>query len=188
MTTQLTFEDVIASMIPKAAYICFKRYRRFQLPAEDFRSEMYVWVYGDGNAKVLRYLDNGQNFRLYRSLVDKGCEWGEREKAHTVGYSVDDVFWFTPRMVEGLMPLVLDDTFTQEDYRLGELATAVVDIRRVLRPADRLFFLENDNDSPLWGDAVARVINALGGRSPFQRRRVMSNAQAQAITRDTVDG
>lgn len=186
-----TFEDVVQYFVPKMARVCERRYRLYGLPYEDFKQEMYVYLYDKGQAKVRRWLASSpqQNFRIYRSLLDQGLAYGEREKAERVGYHVDDVFWYTPNMISAIMPLVLDDTFTEDSGKIGELVVSVIDVRRVLTDDERDFFLEHNDAHPMWEDTVQRLIGRLGGDRPYVgRRRVMTNAHSQAITKEADHG
>ena len=182
-----TFDQVAATFTRKAAVYVANRYRNYGVEFDDVQQELFVWLYDRGKKKVERWLANEpqQTTRIYRSLLDQGIRYAEREKAAKVGYSADDVYWYTPGTITGLMPLVLDDTFVQENGHVGELITMVVDIRRVMTPEDRDYFLFADEEWADWADRVQVLINRLGGNRPHVgRRRVMSNAQSIAITRD----
>jgi len=182
-----TFEQVEATFTRKAAVYVANRYRAYGVEADDVQQEIFVWLYSKGRKKVERWLANEpqQTTRVYRSMLDQGIRYAEREKAAKVGYNPDDVYWYTPGTVEGLMPLVLDDTFVQENGHVGELITMVIDIRRVMTPDDYWYFANNDESAPDWRDRVQVLINRLGGDRPYVgRRRAMSNAQAIAITKE----
>lgn len=184
-----TFEQIAATFTRKAAVYVANRYRNYGVEADDAQQEIFLWLYGKGTAKVERWLANEpqQTTRIYRSMIDQAVRYAEGEKAARVGYKVDDVYWYTPSSIEGLMPLVLDDTYVQENGHVGELITMVVDIRRVMQPDDYEFFTQNDESDVRWTDRVQTLVNRLGGDRPsIGRRRVISNAQAQAITREGV--
>jgi hypothetical protein len=145
---------------------------------------MRVWIYGEGREKVERWLANEpqQTTRIYRSLLDEGLAYAEREKAERVGYSVGDVYWYTPTIIERVMPDVLNPDFTEEAGHIGELTTIVVDIRRVMTPTLYEFFQQSDSADPDWHGQVQHLINLLGSADRPRRRRAKSNAQAQAET------
>lgn len=184
-TTEYTFEHISTLFVRKAANYTGHRYRLYGVEADDVAQEIYVWLYGDGKAKVERWLEGSpqQTTRIYRSMLDKALQYAEQEKAVKVGYRPDDVFWYTASSVEGLMPLVLDATFVQEHGVIGELITMVVDIRRVMNEYDTEFFMQNDDSHPMWADHLRMIVDKLGGNRPYVgRRRAMSNAHSQAIT------
>lgn len=185
MSDVYTFEQISSLFVRKAAGYTAHRYRLYGLEADEIAQEIYVWLYGKGKAKVERWLENEpqQTTRIYRSMLDKALGFAEREKAAKVGYHPDDVYWYTVSSVEGLMPLVLDDTYTQENGHVGELLTMVVDIRRVMTFDDLDYFIKHDESDADYRDQLQVLVNRLGGDRPYVgRRRVMSNAQAQAIT------
>lgn len=184
-TVSYSFEDIAAAFTRKASNYIGHRYRIWGIEPADVGQEIYLWLYGKGASKVRKWLDNEpqQTTRIYRSMLDVGITYAEREKATKVGYHVDDVYWYTPSAVEGLMPLVLDPTFTQENEHVGELITMVIDIRRVMKPDDFEWFTENDSEHVDYAERVRVIIDRLGGDRPHVgRRKVMTNATAQAIT------
>lgn len=180
-----TFEDVAVAFVRKAANYLGHRYRLWGVDPDDMSQEIAVWLYGKGEPKVRKWLANEpqQTTRIYRTMLDVGQRLAEREKAERVGYQVDDVWWYSPSTIEGLMPLVLDPTFTQQNEHVGELITMVIDIRRVMKPDDFEWFTDNDSDHADHSERVRALIDRLGGQRPFiGRRKVLSNSQANAIT------
>jgi hypothetical protein len=176
-----TFDEVSVAFVRKSSGYIANRYRHWSIDSDDIASEIHVWLYGKGTEKVQRWLANEpqQTTRIYRSMLDKGLEFAEKEKASKVGYHVDDVHWYTPSAIEGLMPLVLDPTYVQEKGVIGDLITMVLDIRRVMTPDDVEWFTDNDPDD----EHVRVLVDRLGGARPYVgRRRVISNAPATAIT------
>lgn len=200
----LTFTDVSDGLVPKAARYVSGRYRAYGVTADDVLQEMMCWLYGNGATNVRRWLAKSpqQSTRIYRSIVDVGRSYTEREKAARVGYEPDDIFYYTQATVEGLMPLVLDETYdgssgladnpTGKKHKKApgdgdELLAAIMDIRRAIkacRPWVRDVFQNGEPGVIHWDDAVLAVINHLGGEAPcVGRRRVQSNAAAQFETR-----
>ena len=190
MTTHYEFPDIAAAFVAKAANYIAWRYRHYGVECEDAQQEMYLWLYGEGRPKVEKWLANEpqQTTRIYRSLLDKGIQFAEGEKAERVGYKMDDIFWYSPAQVTGLMPLVLDATFTQENGHVGELITMVIDIRRVIAGNDLYdYFMQHADTDVQWNDNVQTVIDLLGGARPYVgRRKAMSNSRAIAITSQEV--
>jgi len=185
-----TFETVAASFVRKAAGYTGYRYRNYGVEPEDVISEINVWLFGDGRPKVEKWLGNEpqQTTRIYRSMLDVALKYAESEKANRVGYKPDDVWWYTKTSVEGLMPLALDPTYTQANGHVGETLTMVVDIRRVMTPEDHDYFTYCDDTDPDWSERLTDLVNRLGGQRPYVgRRKVLSNATAQAITETGYD-
>lgn len=190
MSTEYQFADIAAAFTNKAASYVAWRYRHYLVDRDDVMQELYVWLYGEGRVKVEKWLANEpqQTTRIYRSLLDVGIGYAEQEKAVKVGYKIDDIYWYSPSQVTGLMPLVLDATFVQENGHVGELITMVIDIRRVLGTGELYDYFMNHTDTDLaWDDNVQTVIDRLGGdRVYVGRRKAMSNARSQAITSQEV--
>lgn len=185
----------------KAAGLISKRYRNY-VTFEDVTNEIYVWLY-DHRSKVRKWLSSSpqQTTRIFRSFYDTARGYAEKEKATRVGYEVEDVAWYSYQLVEGLLPLALDSDFYPESVNErereapssnrrppsegGELMTMVIDIRRALNGTGlTVYFLENDSSSDVWESRVEQLVDFLGGMRPYiGRRKVLSNAAAQAVTR-----
>lgn len=204
-----TFEDISERFVHKAAGYVAWRYRAYGVEVTDLRQEMYAWLYGEGASRVRKWLRSSpqQTTRIYRSLVDAGVSYGEAEKAEKVGYDSDDVMWYSPTLVEGLMPLVLDETFDgdmpvegaesgrkskQVPHEAGNGLAMVLDIRRAL---DKLpdwvetCLRHEERGLGRWDDAVLAVVNFLGGSKPtIGKRKVLTNVAAKALTDDEGNG
>lgn len=189
MSHRHTFEDIAASFPAKASRYIAERYRSFGVERDDVQQECFVWLYGDGKRRVERWLESApqQTTRIYLSILEEARLYAEREKAYRAGYSYVDVWWYTPNMIESLIPLVLDDTYTRPSGEVDDLLSSVLDVRRVMDDEMYSFFIKYENDHPLWLEKVHEVINLLGGERP-RRRHVMSNAQSQAITGENYGG
>lgn len=205
------FSDV-EQLARKAAGSVSRRYRRWGTDFDTALSDIHLWMYTPRNqAKINRWLANTpqQTARIYWSLVSAAQVPAEKLKAERVGYEVDDVVWYSPHTVRSLLPLVADPTYdgmTDPDrertedlnekqrkqpvnYREGGNTLAqVVDIRRAISRLPRWVALavEEGTDTE---SAVEAITQRLGGLTPHVgRRRVMSNAQAQALTGGEYDG
>lgn len=190
MSTELTFEFVSTAWVAKASNYISYRYRSHGVESDDVSQEIYAWLYGTGLAKVERWLarEPQQRTRIYRSFLDVGMKYAEKEKAVKAGYRVDDVWWYTPSVIEGLMPLVLDPTYTQENQAIGEMITMVVDIRRVLRVDDSEWFTENDSTHVDYDERIRTLVDRLGGAKTYVgRRKVITNAAANAMTSGAIE-
>jgi len=198
-----TYDDVRDRLIPHVARRIAWRYRAYGVETADLQQEMYVWLYGEGDRRVRKWLRSSpqQTTRLFRSFEDAGIRYGEAEKAARVGYEPDDVMWYSPALVEGLMPLVLDETFDGEmpaegaesgrkskqvPHEAGNGLVMVLDIRRALSKLPEWVtdcFRHEERGMGRWEDAVQAVVNWLGGSNPYVgKRKVLANATAKALT------
>lgn len=196
------WED-LDSLVFKAAGIASKRYHRYSVTFEDFTNVIYTWLY-DHRTKVRGWLSASpqRTTRIFRSFLDEALRYGEIEKATQVGYDVEDVAWYSPSLVEGLLPLALDDDWYPEAVQDGEqnskttsrkppneggdLLAMVLDIRRALKGTKlKSWFLEHEPDAgDIWIGHIGHLVDYLGGDRPYVgRRKVLSNSEAQAITR-----
>ena len=89
-------------------------HRKFSIcEFEDIRQALYKWfiehpnkldtweAIGEKDAKNL----------IYRSLRNEALDYCQRWKAKTVGYEVDDLYYYEPGLVEVLLPTVLMGNF-----------------------------------------------------------------------------
>lgn len=191
------------SLVFKAAGIASGRYHRYGVTFEDFTNEIYAWLY-EHRAKVRGWLNAKpqRTTRIFRSFLDVALHYGEIEKAARVGYDPEDVTWYSPSLVEGLLPLALDDEFypemIQESDQGGKLSTRkppsegddllvrVLDIRRALdKTGLRDWFMEHEPAiDDIWTGRIGQLVDYLGGERPYVgRRKPLTNSEAQAITR-----
>jgi hypothetical protein len=201
MTKQViyTLEDISTVFVQKAAGYAAYRYRHYGVTREDASQEALLWLYARED-KVNRWLAKSpqQTTRIYMDMLSAVLRYAEREKAAKAGYDSQDVMWYTVPLVEGLLPLALDDTYTgqsssddesgkrkpRQPNEGGDGLALVMDIRRALKGMKLTeFFYHHDSSHPLWDAKLEQLVDYLGGNSPFVgRRRPMSNAQAQFLT------
>lgn len=204
MTEALLFADVCEKYVVRASSEAARRYGNYGVTREDVQQELFVWLYGEGAARVRRWLESEpqKKVRTYRALVDVARSYCETEKAARLGYETSDVQWYSPALIEGLMPLVFDKTFDgsagagdgsgrkqkKAPQEGGDMLAYVVDIRRAIsRCPDWVgsTLLDNAPGGAGWDQAVVEVLNVLGGERPtIGRRRVQSNAAAQYATKE----
>lgn len=191
MSHQTTWDDLPGYVAKASSYVAY-RYRRYGVEQSDAAQEMWLWLYMEDNRKrVLKWLSNEpqQTTRIYRSVLDAGLKYAENEKAAVAGYKPDDVWWYTTNGIEVLLPLALDRTFTQDNGRLGEQITAVIDVRKALDDTHLFdWFLDHEDDHEDYRVNLQLVLDYLGGERPLVgRRKVMSNAQSQSITSAAIE-
>ena len=188
MTDVYTWAEVETAFVQKAATGVFNRYKRYGITKDDCVSEIHVWLYGRGGDRVRKWLANSpqQTTRIYRSFYSEAQNYAEREKAQRLGYEVDDVAWYSPSLVEAMLPLALDPTYDCDGDTNNPMMISVIDIRRALEMLDDWVSIAvelEDSESDRFADGIRAVVAALGGPRPFVgRRRPISNAHAAAIT------
>lgn len=179
-----SWDDVEKSFVPKAAGWAARRYRHYGVQHSELVQEIYVWLYGKGKKRVERWLgsDPQQTTRIYLSLTDIAKSYAEQEKAAFLGYQIEDLAWYTPAIVETLLPYALNPHWTGESeqaevksrnpkplHERGDFLAMVMDVRRALSTC---------------GSDVNAIVDYLGERRPnsIGSRKAMSNAQARALT------
>ena len=194
----VTFADVWDSFVPAQARTIARWYGAYGVTYDDAYQEMIEFLLGTGGKTVRRCLaaEPQKVFQIERALLDKGRRYAEKEKAARVGYKPDDVLWYTASLIEGAMPLVMDETFDgvvtaetpdgQPASQNPGLVTMIVDIRRAISRCPAWVsdvFRDGQPGVAGWDEAVNTVLNMLGGESPgVGKRKVMSNAAAQSLT------
>lgn len=76
---------------------------------EDIRQDLYKWFAEHPN-KLTEWEALGERDAknlLYRSLRNQALDYCQRWKAKTLGYEVEDNFYYEPEVVEALLPAVL---------------------------------------------------------------------------------
>lgn len=85
-------------------------HRKFDMcDLDDIRQELYGWFLTHPNKldtwEALGPKD-AKNL-IYRSLRNEALDYCNKWKAKSLGYEVDDLFYYTPEMIENLLPIVL---------------------------------------------------------------------------------
>jgi hypothetical protein len=204
------WSDVETAFVRRAASSVYSRYSRF-VSLEDLTQECYVWLYGKGLKSVNRWLANDpqQTTRISRELYACAQGYAQQEKALKLGYDISDVTWYSPSLVEALLPLALDSTYDgtgqmdQEDAdnnhggkskkdpsEGGDVLAMVMDLRRAFKalPEIELELMTGEAGSSSWESGLMAVVNYLGGEKALVgNRKVISNAHAQALTTGNYD-
>lgn len=210
----LTFEGVSTRLVEQAARRVASQYGKYLVTVDDCKQEIFLWLYGDGKKWVEARLKKSpqQIRRIQWKLRAVAKAYAEKQKAEKVGYDVSDVHWYTSNQIIGLMPLVLDDTFSgfgvpdvETDDRRdlaprakknpaegGDLMVMVLDIRRALDALPEWVALAvrfQQAGEELYDSAVGAILQFLGGKKDYVgQRRVMTNAEAQARTSEAYGG
>lgn len=84
------------------------------IPKEDITQELWLWFVSHPN-KVEEWhaLENPkESVRLFaKALHNAAHKFCQKEKARTIGYQVDDLFYYRREIVEDLLPSVLSGNF-----------------------------------------------------------------------------
>lgn len=90
--------------------IAYEFSRKFHMvEAADLRQELWVWFLEHPNkVKTWEALDDKQSTRLIaRSLRNAAKDYCQKEKAHAVGYRVEDNYYYDRQVVERFLPAVM---------------------------------------------------------------------------------
>jgi len=180
-----TWDEVERAFVRKAAWQVYRRYGQYGVALDDITQEINAWLWGDGKAKVEKWLgmEPQRTTRIFRSMLDVSQSYAEHEKSLAVGYEEDDVYWYTPGVVEILLPYAVKADWNGESeqnqtnsrsskplHERGDFLAMVMDVRRALKAG----YSPSD---------VRGITDFLGGQRPtIGARKVVSNAAAQAIT------
>ena len=95
--------------------IAYEFSRKFHMvDAADVRQELWVWFLEHPNkVKTWEALDDKQSVRLIaRSLRNAAKDYCQKEKAHAVGYRVEDNYYYDRQVVERFLPAVMRGDLT----------------------------------------------------------------------------
>lgn len=106
--------SAIGPIIESVSHDASRRYRQFGADHEDFQQECLLWCY-DHPKKLIEWFDPdltepraGERL-LARSLRNNAIDVGEELKAQHLGYSRDDLSFYSRAMVRELLPSMFDE-------------------------------------------------------------------------------
>ena len=85
-------------------------HRKFDMcDLDDIRQELYGWFLTHPNKLDTWEAIGPKDAKnlIYRSLRNEALDYCNKWKAKSLGYEVDDLFYYTPEMIENLLPVVL---------------------------------------------------------------------------------
>lgn len=89
-----------------------KRYK--MLDINDIRQEIWLWFLTHPN-KIKFWEENhsekDKNKLINRSLRNAAQKYCTKEKAKTIGYEMQDLFYYEPQIIEEFLPYVLTDSY-----------------------------------------------------------------------------
>lgn len=105
----MDFYDDYQAIVAQVANEYGRRYRQYGVDREDFTSECWVWIM-DHPRKLEEYLEADQPDKLIaRSLRNHCYDAGESVKAQHLGYSRDDLTYYSRTMLRELLPFLWDE-------------------------------------------------------------------------------
>ena len=119
--TALTDELVVEykGMVHQISAEYARRYR--MVDRYDIAQELWMWFLTHPN-KVKEWMkneDKKESDKMFaRSLRNYAEDFCQREKARSVGYEYDDVFWYNKEFVKTLIPAVLSDDWKRIEAAL----------------------------------------------------------------------
>lgn len=185
--------DTVSRFAKIAAIDTYRRYAQY-VDKDDLLSEIHVYMFGDGRRHIAKWSQDPEDgeYRVKRALYAVAKLYCENEKAARCGYHPDDVAWYSPGNLVDLIPLATDPEFDGHHAgddgegrgkgpanEGGNLLAMVMDVRRAVARV---------------GTDPDQVAEFLGGDYPSapgyhrRRRRAISNAHAQVLTRTTEVG
>lgn len=205
MGKHYTFDET-EQLARKAAGQVARSYGRHGTDYDTALSDIHEWMYTPRHRdKIGRWLASSpqQTSRIYWSFISAAQKPAERRKAEMHGYDVDDIDWYTPQLVKSLLPLALNPNYdgmatpdregkvdlnekaakrTPNYAETGDTLAQVMDIRRAIAGLPSWVVVGVSTDE-ISASSVEAIVQYLGGPRPFVgRRRVVSNATAQAMT------
>lgn len=158
--------------------------------------------------KFSRLAEAGNYTGIWQEFNRKCTQYAHKQKAAALGYRPEDLFFYSKKVLREIIPIILESWESGDLYEFEYTDRALwVDVDRALKglPASELqviqWAFQDDEDTVAdklgisVGAASMRVSRlldkireGLGGENPAPRRRSLSNAASQAMTRNQWDG
>lgn len=141
-----TLEEMLP-LIRIAANNTHPRYRAY-VDRDDIVQELTLYALGPGLKRLSKMVEQGAEPYAVKALCSAGRLFCEREKAAKCGYEFEDVAWYTPDRLAGVVDVALDESWDgltgeqEDDAGLhgrsdpaegNTLLAMVVDVRRALK-------------------------------------------------------
>lgn len=158
--------------------------------------------------KFARLAEAGNYTGVWQEFNRKCTQYAHKQKAAALGYRPEDLFFYSKKVLREIIPVILESWESGDLYEFEYTDRALwVDVDRALKAltASELQIIrwafQGDDDTVAdrlgisQGAASMRVSRlldkireGLGGENPAPRRRSLSNAASQAMTRNQWDG
>lgn len=158
--------------------------------------------------KYNKLINAGSADFLSKEFIRVGSRYAMKDKAAALGFKPEDLFFYSKKVLREIIPVILESWDSGDLYEFEYTDRALwVDVDRALKAltASELQIIrwafQHDDDTVAVklgiseGAASMRVSRlldkireGLGGENPAPRRRSLSNAASQAMTRNQWDG
>lgn len=158
--------------------------------------------------KFARLAEAGNYTGVWQEFNRKCTQYAHKQKAAALGYRPEDLFFYSKKVLREIIPVILESWSSGDLYEFEYTDRALwMDVDRALKAltASELQIIrwafQGDDDTVAErlgiseGAASMRVSRlldkireGLGGENPAPRRRSLSNAASQAMTRNQWDG
>lgn len=99
-------------MVAQTANEFARRYGKYGLDRDDLIQQQWMWV-ADHPRQIQRWLDEEPEHwdrKLARALRNELHDYGEKVKADAVGYSIEDLQWYSKKMLGPLLTAMFNPT------------------------------------------------------------------------------
>jgi len=106
--------SVVGPIVESVASDISRRYRNYGAEQADLSQQGWLWIYAHPR-KMLEWFDSDNYsekdsaYILARVLRNECSRYGEAIKAQHLGYSLDDLSYYSRTMVRELLPMMFDD-------------------------------------------------------------------------------
>lgn len=158
--------------------------------------------------KFARLAEAGNYTGVWQEFNRKCTQYAHKQKAAALGYRPEDLFFYSKKVLREIIPVILESWESGDLYEFEYTDRALwVDVDRALKAltaselqiirwafqgdddtvADRLGISEGAASMRV-SRLLDKIREGLGGENPAPRRRSLSNAASQAMTRNQWDG
>jgi hypothetical protein len=158
--------------------------------------------------KFARLSEAGNYTGVWQEFNRKCTQYAHKQKAAALGYRPEDLFFYSKRVLREIIPVILESWESGDLYEFEYTDRALwVDVDRGLRQLSAAdlqiirWAFEGDDDKVATMLSISenaasmrvsrlldKIREGLGGENPAPRRRSLSNAASQAMTRNQWDG
>ncbi len=158
--------------------------------------------------KFRRLAESGNYTGVWQEFSRKCAQYAHKQKAAALGYRPEDLFFYSKKTLRVMIPVIIESWSSGDQYEYEYSDRALwMDIDRALKALSasdlqiiRWAFTDDEDTVAVKlglseGAASMRVSRlldkireSLGGENPAPRRKSLSNAASQAVTRNQWDG
>lgn len=209
-TSPLTDEDILKA---KQSAVRSVRNRFFGYAEWEDLMQVAELALLETPQKFAKLAQAGNYTGVWQEFNRKCTQYAHKQKAAALGYRPEDLFFYSKKVLREIIPVILESWDSGDLYEFEYMDRALwVDVDRALKaltPAELQVIrwaFEKDDDSvgtsrvasnlglTVGASAqrvdrlLGKIREGLGGENPAPRRRSLSNAASQAMTRNAWDG